>query len=324
MSGSMTRTQTGGEAGPLVNGRTLAAGEIKVGIIGLSVHSADFTEILNGDEAGGSLGNCRVVSIYHPRGNDDVEFSPRQLEQFTTRIKAKGVSFVPSIDAVVEQSDAIMLLTNDGRPHLEQVLPAFRAGKPVYIDKPVADSLSNVKAIYDVGKQYGAPVFSSSALRYSVTVQDIAAGKTIGEVLGAQTHGPAPLQASHVDMFWDGIHGIEMLYTVMGTGCQWVARTAIPEGDILVGGWPGDRLGLFRGIRKGRGGFGGTAFGTGGIASMGTFGGYRMLVEHIATFFQTHTPPVSPQETLEIYAFMEAADESKRRGGVRVMLSEVN
>jgi hypothetical protein len=32
---------------------------------------------------------------------------------------------------------------------------------------------------------------------------------------------------------------------------------------------------------------------------------------------------VDPKETLDIYAFMEAADESKRRGGAPVSVAEV-
>ena len=47
----------------------------------------------------------------------------------------------------------------------------------------------------------------------------------------------------------------------------------------------------------------------------GGYGGYEPLVVEIAKFFKTGKPPVSAEETLEIFAFMEAADESKRKGG---------
>ena len=297
--------------------------EIRVGIIGLSVHSADFTEILNGETATDKMSGCRVVSIYHPKGNDDVEFSGQQLDKFTQTIKAHGVNFVSSIDAVVDQSDAVMLLTNDGRPHVKQVLPVFQAGKPVFIDKPLADTLRNVQAIFKASNQYGVPLFSSSALRYGKTVQDIGQGKSVGKVLGANVYGPAPLQPSHVDLFWDGIHAVETLFTVMGRGCQWVSRSHSANSDIVVGSWTGDRLGIVRGIRGGRAGFGGTAYGASGITPIGGFQGYGPLVESIVDFFRMKDPPVSMEETLEIYAFMEAADESKRQGGARVNLSDV-
>lgn len=40
-------------------------------------------------------------------------------------------------------------------------------------------------------------------------------------------------------------------------------------------------------------------------------------------FFKTGQPPVSAEETIEIFAFMEAADASKARNGEPVKLSEV-
>lgn len=296
--------------------------EIRVGIIGLSVHSADFTEILNGENATDKMKGCRVASIFHPKGNEDVEFSLQQLNKFTEVVRARGVEFVSSIDAVVEQSDAVMLLTNDGRPHLEQVMPVFKAGKPVFIDKPVAENFERVRALFRMSKEYGAPVFSSSALRYGKSVQEIARGTAIGKVLGADTYGPAPLQASHVDLFWDGIHAVETLFTVMGPGCEWVSRTHTPNSDVVIGSWTGNRLGVVRGLRGGRAGFGGTAYGANAIAPIVGFQGYAPLVEAIVDFFRTKDPPVVMEETLEIYAFMEAADESKRKGGARVNLSD--
>lgn len=296
--------------------------EIRVGVIGLSVHSADFTAILNGPKATDAMRGCRVKTIYHPKGNEDVEFSEQQLNKFTQIIKEHGVEFASSIDAVVEQSDAVMLLTNDGRPHLEQVLPVFKAGKPVFVDKPLADTFANVRAIFQTSKEFGVPLFSSSPLRYGKTVQDVSQGKIVGKVLGADVYGPAPLQSSHSDLFWDGIHAVETLFTAMGTGCQWVSRSHSANSDIVVGSWSGDRLGVVRGLRGGRAGFGGTAYGTTGISSIGGFQGYGPLVEAIADFFRTGKPPVKMEETLEIYAFMEAADESKRKGGARINLPD--
>lgn len=309
-----------GKASPLI-GHSLD-GKIRIGIIGLSVHSADFTEIINapGDKA---FENFQVVAIYHPKGNEDVEFSVKQLDIFTERIKNKGVEFYGSIEAVLEKSDAVMLLTNDGRPHLEQVLPVFKSGKPVFIDKPLAESLSQVRAIFDASVALGTAVFSSSALRYGENVDAIRNGSAVGQITGADTFSPAPVQPSHVDLFWDGIHGVELLYAVMGPGCHSVSRVHAEGTDVVVGTWADKRVGVFRGIRKGRSGFGGTVFGLEGIASIGGFGGYRPLVLSIAEFFRTRKSPVSMGETLEIYAFMEAADESKRRGGIPVRISSI-
>ncbi len=297
---------------------------IRVGVIGLSVHSAAYTEIINSSASSSEFSGCKVVAIYHPEGNPDVEFSEAQLQGFTDTIKGQGVAFVGSIKELVKKVDAVMLLTNDGRPHLKEIIPVLKAGKPVYVDKPLAATLSDVLRIFKVSRKYKVATFSCSPLRYVKEAQDIRQGKVVGKVLGANTYGPAPIQKSHADLFWDGIHAVESLYTVLGgTGCQTVARTFTKDADVVVGNWEGGRIGVFRGLRKGKSGFGGTAFGEGGIASIGVFNGYRPLVEAIVEFFRTRTSPVSEDETIEIYAFMEAADESKRQGGIPVNLSDV-
>ena len=298
--------------------------EIKVGIIGLSVHSAAYTEIMNSGASSPEFTGCRVLAIFHPKGNPDVEFSEKQLQSFTDTIKGQGVEFVGSIKELVKKVDAVMVLTNDGRPHLKEIMPVLRAGKPVYVDKPLAATLSDVLAIFKVSGKYKVPLFSCSPLRYVKEAQDLREGKLIGKVLGASTYGPAPIQKSHADLFWDGIHAVESLYTVLGgTGCKTVTRTFTDDADVVVGNWEDGRVGVFRGVRKGRSGFGGTAFGEKGIASIGVFTGYRPLVVAIVKFFRSGIAPVSNEETIEIYTFMEAADESKRLGGIPISLSEV-
>jgi predicted dehydrogenase len=298
--------------------------DIKVGVIGLSVHSAAYTEIINSGSSSPDFSGCRVVAIFHPKGNPDVEFTEKQLQSFTDTIKGQGVEFVGSIKELLKKVDAVMLLTNDGRPHLKEILPVLKAGKPVYVDKPLAANLQDVFSIFKVSIKYNVPMFSCSPLRYVKEALEIREGKVVGKVLGASTYGPAPIQAAHSDLFWDGIHAVESLYTVMGgVGCKTVSRSSTDDADVVVGSWENGRIGVFRGIRKGKSGFGGTAFGEKGIASIGVFGGYRPLVVAIVAFFRSGIAPVSDEETKEIYAFMEAADESKKLGGVPVNLSEI-
>ena len=297
--------------------------KIRVGIIGLSVHTEAFSEMLNADNVDADISGFRVVAIYHPLGNPDVEFKAEMLADWTIKAKARGIELVDSVDKMLAISDVVMLETNDGRPHLEQLLPVFKAGKPVFIDKPIGANLKEVVQILNTAKKYKIPVFSSSSLRYVSGAQEIRNGK-VGKVLGAEAYSPASLQASHTDMFWYGIHGVESLYTIMGGGgCQQVTRTYTQDADVIVGTWEGGRIGVFRGLRAGSRGYGGTAFGEKGIATIGTFEGYRRLLVPVTEFFRTLKAPVDLAETLEIYAFMEAADESKRLGGVPVTLASV-
>jgi hypothetical protein len=109
----------------------------------------------------------------------------------------------------------------------------------------------------------------------------------------------------------------------MGTGCQTVSRIHTADTDIVTGIWEDRRIGTFRGLRAGKTGYGGYVFGDKSIKLLGDYNGYVPLLKEIIRFFQTGIPPVQPEETLEIFTFMEAAHESTRRNGAFVELKEV-
>ena len=299
-----------------------AAPELRAGIIGLDTsHAIAFTRMLNAEKPLEALAGCRIVAAY-PKGSPDIQSSVSRVPKYTEEIQQLGVEIVDSIDELIQRVDVVLLETNDGRPHLEQALPVLKARKPMFIDKPIAGSLADAVAIFEAARKYGTPVWSSSSLRYAEGAQALRNG-AIGDILGCDAYSPCSLEPTHPDLYWYGIHGVESLFTVMGTGCESVVRVHAPSTDIVVGRWNGDRLGTFRGIRSGKSGYGGTAFGTGGIQQIGPYGGYGPLVVEIVKFFRTGEPPVSEQETLEIYAFMSAADESKQANGAEIKIADV-
>ena len=293
----------------------------RLGIIGLDTsHAVAFTKAIN-DPADPDLAHVEVVAAY-AKGSPDIQSSVSRVPKYTKEMEDLGIAIVPSLDELVARCDGILLETNDGRPHLEQIRPVLAAKKPVFVDKPIAGSLADAVAILRAAENAGVPIFSSSSLRYTESAQAIRNG-AIGKVLGCDAYSPCTLEPTHPDLFWYGIHGVETLFTVMGPGCERVVRVTTKDGDVVVGYWRDGRIGTFRGIRAGKKGYGGTAFGEQGIRVLGPYGGYWPLVMQIANFFKTGQSPVDSTETLEIYAFMEAADESKRRGGVPVTLAEV-
>jgi hypothetical protein len=178
-------------------------------------------------------------------------------------------------------------------------------------------------AIYELAKELNVPCFSSSSLRFSKGIQGMRDDSRVGKVLGAEARGPCHLEPNHPDLFWYGIHGVEILFTIMGPGCVEVSRTHSEGTDFVVGRWADGRIGTFRGLREGAHGYGATVYGDKGIAPSGGYDGYEPLVVEIVKFFKTGKPPVSADETLEIYAFMEAADESQRQQGAPVKLESV-
>ena len=292
---------------------------VRVGMIGLDTsHSPAFVKLFNTAD---DLSDFRVVAAY-PYGSRTIESSYSRIPRYTEEVKEMGVEIVDAIDELIERVDVVLLETNDGRLHLEQALPVLEAGKPLFIDKPMAASLADVLALFDAADHYGVPVFSASSLRFQEPMLDVRAG-SIGRVVGADAYSPAHLEETHPDLFWYGIHGVEILFTVMGAGCQNVRRIASDSTDVVVGTWADGRVGTFRGMRSGESGYGGTAFGADSIAVLGYPSGYAPLVEAVAAFFRTGDVPVPPEETIEIFAFMTAADVSKQQGGAPVALADV-
>jgi predicted dehydrogenase len=296
---------------------------IKIGIIGLDTsHSPAFTEFFNSDNPSPGVEGLKVVAAY-PYGSKEIPSSLETIPKYTKQVESMGVEVVDSIRSLLKKVDAVLLETNDGRPHLEQAREVIKSRKPLFIDKPLTASLPDAVKIYKEAEGKNVPVFSASSLRYLKNAQAVRYENKIGGVLGADTFSPASLEPHHPDFFWYGIHGVEILYTVMGAGCDTVTRFQTPDTDFIVGRWKDGRIGTVRGTRTGTHDYGGIAFGTDGNLNLGPFEGYQALLVKVGEFFKTGISPVDPRETLEIYAYMEAADESKRRNGLPVSVDEI-
>ena len=297
---------------------------LRIGMIGLDTsHAPAFAKLWNDPNATGLLAQQEVVVAF-PGGSPDIESSYSRVPQFTKDLEALGVKMVNSIDELIAQVDAVVLTSLDGRRHLEQALPVFRSGKPLYIDKPLAGSLVEAIAIQQLAEHYKAKWFSSSSLRFSPNIWKYRSDPQLKSgVRGAIAWSPCSLESTHPDLYWYGVHGCESLYTAMGRGCKTVTRISTSGTDSAVGIWNDGRVGEFRGLRDGAKDYGLVVFGESKIDVGGKYDGYAPLVEEITKFFAGGVTPIDPKETLEMFAFMEAADESKRRGGGPVEIEAV-
>lgn len=296
---------------------------LRLGLIGLDTsHVIAFTSRFNEPDNPNHVPGGRVVAAFKG-GSADIESSHTRVEGYTkTLVEKYGVKIYDNIKEVCENVDAILLTSLDGRPHLSQVRPVFEANKPVFVDKPVAGTLKDAVEIYRLAKESKVPCFSSSSLRWYPGVVEVA-NADVGELISVLSYGPAPSEPNHPDLFWYGIHPTEALFTVMGTGCETVTRTSTEDTVVVTGIWKDGKVGTLHGLAKGRFGYKVTAFGSKAIVEQTKGGDYTPMLREVIKFFNTGKPPVAPETTLEIYAFMEAADESKRRGGTPVKISEV-
>jgi predicted dehydrogenase len=307
------------------------AGPIRIGLIGLDTsHAGAFTQLLNDPARPDHVPGAQVVAAVKG-GSPDVEASANRIEKFTAELRDTWkIELVGSIDELLRRVDAVMITSVDGRVHLAQARPVLAARKPLFIDKPFTAGVRDALEIARLARESGTPVFSSSSLRFTDDVQGIKRDPRVEQVLGAIAWGPATLEPHHPDLFWYGIHTVETLYTFMGPGCERVTRTHAPGADVVVGHWKDGRIGVMRGIRDGASPYGQVVFGPKAVVSTPAASNpavkrssYHGLMSQVVEFFKTGKSPVPIDETIEIMAFMEAADVSKSRGGAPVSVAEV-
>ena len=306
-----------------VSSLVASAAELRVGLIGLDTsHVIEFTKRFNDASDKNHIPGAKVVAAYKG-GSPDIKESAGRVDEYTKRLQEKyNVKIVSTIEELCNEVDVVMLESVDGRPHLEQAKPVIKAKKTLFVDKPVAGSLRDAVELYRLAKETNVPIYSGSSLRYYPSLQNLKKG-AYGEVRSIISTGPGALEPHHPDLFWYGIHATESLYTLMGPGCQTVTCTVTPDTHTVTGVWKDGRTGTVRATRNATHTYQINIFGSKGNVNEAISGDYTPFLREVLTFLQTGVSPVPAEETLEIYAFMEAADESKRQGGCPVKISDV-
>lgn len=300
-----------------------ATKELRAGIIGTDTsHVPAFTALFNKTHPEWRV---KVVAAFKG-GSPDLPISADRVEKFATTIRdTHGVELVGSIDELLKKVDVILLESVDGRPHLAQATPVLKAGKRVFIDKPLAASMEDARAIVAMSKETGTPFFSASSYRFHPDVAKLRAAAAPGKATKVQASSPFNKLAFHPDLYFYGVHGVEALYAVMGKGCVSVSRKSEAGADVTTGKWKDGRVGVYYGMTgKGEKQPVLRVWGESGAAVESTgSGGYEELDRAVAEFFHTGKPPVDPAETVEVFEFMTAAQRSAERGGVEIPLAEL-
>lgn len=297
----------------------LCAADLRLGIVGTDTsHATAFTAILNDPSSKDHVPGSRVVAAF-PGGSGDLPESRDRVGKYAAELQSRwGVEIVPDIASLCAKVDAILLESVDGRIHLAQFRQILKSKKPVFIDKPLASTLADAREIARLAREAGVPWFSSSSLRFSEGLAPL----RLAGLNGVLAWGPGPAEPHHeLDLAWYGIHTVEMLYALMGAGCDEVTRTTTTDADVVTGRWKDGRLGVVRLIRP-YSAFGAVSFAPKQIvASQGDLSvGYAPLLRAVVAFFQTGKTPVPVEETLEIFSFLDAAQRSKSENGVPTRL----
>ena len=297
----------------------LTAADMRIGIIGTDTsHVVAFTRVLNDPANPDHIPGFRVVAAVKG-GSMDIPSSKSRIEEYSGELRDKwNVEILTEVSGLGGKVDAILLENVDGRTHLALAKQAFALHKPMFIDKPLASTLEDARQIEKLAAEAKVAWFSASSLRFG----ELVASAKLPNTVGVTVWGPGPVEEHHeLDLSWYGIHPVEMLYALMGPGCETVTRTTggtdAAGTDVINCRWKDGRVGSVRVLRP-NGGYGAVSFGPKevkqGRTDVAPFS-YVLLLKQITKFFETGVVPVSNAETMETIAFMDAAQRSKQAGG---------
>ena len=298
--------------------------ELKIGMVGLDTsHVTAFVDLLNDSNNQFHVPGCKIVKAF-PGGSAKFSLSANRVEGFTEELKKRNVEIVDSIEALAGL-DAYFLESVDGDQHLEQFKVLAKFGKPVFIDKPLACNYADAKAIVDIAKAENVPLMSCSSIRYALGINDLKQEEDT-EVFACQAFGPMNLLEDYRDYFWYGIHSTEIVFAMLGKGCESVQVIPTEHADLLFGRWADGRIGSILGNRNGVWEFGCTittnTHQRQAVAS-GAVPYYSMLLKEVVPFFQTGKSPLDIEETLNVIAFLEAASRSRAANGALVKIADL-
>ena len=292
---------------------------IRFGIVGLEGHGPVFAEHVNGE--GADVEGARVTAAMTV---PSTMFPPDVLAAGEQKARDLGIEIVDEPEALADKVDAILVLHDNGARHLEDVRRLAPLGKPLFIDKPLEVSAARAAELVRLCAQNNCPVFSASSLRFSVEIQKALGNEGDGPVRSALAWSPFSQRPEIPGWFYYGVHAVEPLYTLLGSGCQEVRCVRSDQGAVAVGLWNDGRLGVARAVSTQAHGYGFTVWRDRSTrtAVINTRFIYPGLLKQIRSFAATGVSPVDPAESVEGMAFLQAANESMDRDGAAVALAQ--
>ena len=298
---------------------------LRLGIVDLdSSHSVEFSRRFNhaGIDREQWVDGAQVVAAW----SGGSVMAPERISGFQAELESIGIEIVDRRERLMEQIDGVLILSLCGGSHLDRARPFLEAGIPTFVDKPFACSVSDAQQIIELAEDNQTTMLSSSALRFSQEVKESAIhDKRLGRTTGALTYGPAKRASGNPGLFHYGIHSVELLFELLGDGCETVSTTWTENAEVATGVWADGRIGTVRGNRTGMTSYGFVAYCEEGVVadSVSTRFSYRNLCREIISSFKSGQPTVSHKSSLDVVRFVQASLKSEQSGGQPVSLQTV-
>ncbi len=284
----------------------------KLACIGLDTsHSVKFTDLMQGSDK--RVDGLKVVSCQ--RFPSAFQSEPNQNKR-QQAMEEMNVRVTRSFDEAVDGVDGILIEINDPALHLEYFAKSVELGLPVFLDKPMADTVENARKIYQLAQDKKIKCWSASSLRFTPEIRNCCT--KIPQPLIANTFGPLGKAPAGDSLVWYGVHAFEMLLTIMGTGARSVLAQNGEQGVAAIVNFADGRRGTVD-CNSNCSSYGGRAQrGTDADSFIVNFANagdiYQNLITALADFFLKGVVPVSLKTTFEIQALLNAAAQSVASG----------
>ena len=285
---------------------------IKVAIIGLDTsHSVALPQLMQDPETQDPVKELKATRcLRFPTPFQSEEGQDKRQEY----LESIGITVTRDFDEAVSDCDAIMLEINDPAFHLEYFEKCAKLGKPIFLDKPFADSIENASKILQIAKENNVRFFTASSLRFDIDMVEGLA--KVNKPISATVWGPVGKAPAGSSIIWYGVHTFEMLNRVMGPGATAVSGSADRDGYVFHVIYADGRRGIVE-LSRNCWSYGTTCRDAEGksdtICVTGRVPFYKMLLQEIVKFFKGEMP-VSLENSIEIMAMLSAAEESIQTG----------
>lgn len=285
---------------------------VKISIVGLdSSHTIEFARRLVApdcpDEQKVSGATVTAVMRFETPFQDSAGLDARQKQ-----LESWGIRVTTDLQEATADCDAIILCINDPSPHLDYFRRIASLGKPVFVDKPLADTKASAAQILEAAAENKTAFFSCSSLRFAPQLLD--ACNKVSQPTLVSTFGPLGQAAAGSSIIWYGVHAVEMMQRALGRGAKYVRTIADETGAVLVVRYDDSRRGVVE-LCRGAWHYGGSVRGREAAAFVvDTSLLYTNQLKEIVKFFETKQTPVDPEDALEVTAILDAAERSANSG----------
>ena len=239
--------------------------------------------------------------------------------------RAKHIAKASLIENVVQRPedmigevDAVICATDNGNEHVERCKPFFDAGLPMFIDKPLVNSEQDLKTFIKWRRE-GKKFITSSCLRYAKEYEPYYAS--------SYEMGKLMYICSPMSKKWEeyGIHAIEQMYPILGSGFVSVQNTGIYEqAHVHLKHRSGCNVDIPQGV--GMAGAGILMIGTRGsnyVQCKDSYYAFKKQLDLFVNWLRTGEEPVNFNDTVEMMKIVIAGIRSREENGRTVYLDEI-